>query len=72
MTILKIAVYLIIVLVLSAHLPASFSHSRGIYEMKAEAEQRASEIGCTSVHENKGHWMPCADERELHRQLRKQ
>jgi hypothetical protein len=24
------------------------------------------------VHQNNGKWMPCADERELHRQLRKQ
>ncbi len=72
MNVLKITVPLTAVLVLSAHPPASFSHSKGIYETKAEAEQRASEIGCTSVHENKGHWMPCADERELHRQLRKQ
>ena len=72
MNVLKITAPLTAVLVLSAHPPASFSHSKGIYETKAEAEQRASEIGCTSVHENKGHWMPCADERELHRQLRKQ
>ena len=35
-------------------------------------EERAAEIGCASVHENNGRWMPCADERELHRQLRKQ
>ena len=72
MTPLKIAVHLVVVLVLSAYPSASFSHSKGIYETKAEAEQRASEIGCTSVHENKGHWMPCEDEQELHRQLRKQ
>ena len=72
MTSLKIAVYFAVVIVLSAYHPASFSHSKGIYETKAEAEQRASEIGCTSVHENKGHWMPCKDEQELHRQLRKQ
>ena len=51
---------------------ASHAHSKGIYQSKADAQQRASEIGCTSVHENKGHWMPCSDERELHRQLRKQ
>ena len=72
MTSFKIAVHLAIVLVLSAYHPASFSHSKGIYETKVEAEHRASEIGCTSVHENKGHWMPCKDEQELHRQLRKQ
>ena len=51
---------------------ASLGHSKGIYQSKADAEQRASEIGCTTVHQNNGKWMPCADEQELHRQLRKQ
>jgi len=47
-------------------------HSKGIYQSKADAEKRANEIGCVTVHQNNGKWMPCADERELHRQLRKQ
>ena len=51
---------------------ASLGYSKGIYQSKAEAEQRADEIGCKSVHQNNGNWMPCADERELHRQFRKQ
>ena len=51
---------------------ASLGHSKGIYQSKAEAEQRATELGCKSVHQNNGKWMPCANERELHRQLRKQ
>ena len=51
---------------------ASLGHSKGIYQSKADAEQRAVELGCKSVHQNNGKWMPCADERELHRQLRKQ
>jgi hypothetical protein len=50
----------------------SHGHGKGIYQSKADAEQRASEIGCKTVHQNNGKWMPCADERELHRQLRKQ
>ena len=50
----------------------ALGHSKGLYATKAEAQQRATEIGCTSVHESNGRWMPCADERELHRQLRKQ
>jgi len=51
---------------------AVLAHSKGIYPSKADAEQRASEIGCTTVHQNNGRWMPCADEQQLHRQLRKQ
>ena len=48
------------------------SHGKGLHATEAEAQQRAAEIGCTSVHKNNGRWMPCADERELHQQLRKQ
>ena len=61
-----------VVFAFAIHPMASLGHSKGIYQSKAEAEQRASEIGCETVHQNNGKWMPCADERELHRQLRKQ
>jgi hypothetical protein len=53
------------------HPMASHAHGKGIYPSKAVAQQRASVIGCNTVHQNNGKWMPCADERELHRQLRK-
>ena len=66
------SVPLAVVLAFALHPLASLGHSKGIYQSKAEAEQRASEIGCETVHQNNGKWMPCADERELHRQLRKQ
>ena len=45
-------------------------HGNGLYPTEAEAQKRAAEIGCSSVHENNGRWMPCADERELHQKLR--
>ena len=48
------------------------AHGKGISSTEAEAQTRADEIGCTTVHQNNGKWIPCADERELHRQLRKQ
>ena len=51
---------------------SSQAHSTGIYESEAEAKQRATELGCDSVHQNNGRWMPCSDEAELHRMLRKQ
>ena len=57
----------------SAALPGSVqAHSKGIYKSEAEAKQRATELGCDSVHQNNGRWMPCSDEAELHRMLRKQ
>ena len=49
-----------------------WAHGKGLYAPETEAKQRAAEIGCTAVHKNDGRWMPCADERELHQQLRKQ
>ena len=48
------------------------AHSTGIYKSEAAAKQRATELGCDSVHQNNGRWMPCSDEAELHRMLRKQ
>ena len=60
------------VLALVVNQALGMAHGKGIYDTEAEAQQRAAEIGCTTVHENNGRWMPCADERELHQQLRKQ
>ena len=60
------------VLALLVNQPPGMTHSRGLYANEAKARQRAAEIGCSSVHENNERWMPCADERELHQQLRKQ
>lgn len=51
---------------------SAWAHGKGLYATEAEAQTRAQQIGCTTVHQNNGKWMPCADERELHRQLRKQ
>ena len=48
------------------------AHSTGIYASEAEAQERAKQLGCESVHQNNGLWMPCSDESELHRMLRKE
>ncbi len=48
------------------------AHSTGIYKSEAQAKERATELGCDSVHQNNGRWMPCSDEAELHRMLRKE
>ena len=60
------------VLALLVNQTPGMTHGKGLYSTEAEARQRATEIGCSSVHENNGRWMPCADERELHQHLRKQ
>ena len=60
------------VLALLVNTAPGITHGKGLYATETEALQRAAEIGCSSVHENNGRWMPCTDERELHQQLRKQ
>ena len=60
------------VLALLVNTTPAMAHNKGLYATEDEAQQRATEIGCSSVHENNGRWMPCTDERELHQQLRKQ
>ena len=68
-TLMSVAIALVAVFVGSS--PA-LPHGKGLYSTEAEAQARADEIGCMTVHQNNGKWMPCADERELHQQLRKQ
>ena len=68
-TLLSLAIVLATVFV--GNSPA-LAHGKGLYSTEAEAQARADDIGCTSVHQNNGKWMPCEDERELHQQLRKQ
>ena len=60
------------VLALLMNTTPGMAHGKGMYTTEIEAQQQAAEIGCRSVHENNGRWMPCTDERELHQQLRKQ
>ena len=48
------------------------AHRKGIYASEAEALTQAAQIGCTDVQQNNGRWMPCADERDLHQQMRRQ
>ena len=48
------------------------THGKGLYATEAEAQQRSEELGCNSTHQNNNRWMPCANEQELHQQLRKQ
>ena len=60
------------VLALVVNQTPGMAHGKGLYGTEAKAQQRAAEIGCSSVHENNGRWMPCTDEGELHQQLRKQ
>jgi len=48
-----LSIPLAVVMALAVYPLPSLGHNKGIYSSKADAEQRASEIGCTTVHENK-------------------
>ena len=65
------AVTIVLIVTPAMPLPAQ-AHRKGIYASEAEAFRQADKIGCTEVHENNGRWMPCADERQLHQQMRRQ
>ena len=54
-------------------LPAPlWAHGKGLYKTESEAQDRSQELGCKTIHQNNGRWMPCRDEAELHRMLRRQ
>jgi len=49
-------------------LPAQ-AHTRGLYATKQEAEKRAAELKCKGTFPLGTLWMPCANERALHKAL---
>ena len=49
----------------------SHAHMRGTFSSEQEAENRSLELGCKGIHKNQNKWLPCENEKELHRYLRK-
>ena len=49
----------------------SHAHMRGTFSSEQEAEIRSLELGCDGIHKNQNKWLPCENEKELHRYLRK-
>ena len=48
----------------------SHAHMRGTFSSEQEAENRSLELGCDGIHQNQNKWLPCENEKELHRYLR--
>tara|TARA_A100001035_G_scaffold226350_1_gene187379 strand:+ start:674 stop:811 length:138 start_codon:yes stop_codon:yes gene_type:complete len=44
---------------------------RGTFTSEVEAKNRSLELGCDGIHKNQDKWLPCENEKELHRHLRK-
>ena len=49
----------------------SYAHIRGTFFSEEDAEKRSLELGCEGTHKNQDKWMPCKNEKELHKYLRK-
>ncbi len=47
------------------------AHYKGYYSSKSEAIEKARELGCVGTFKLKDFWMPCENEKELHKHLRK-
>jgi len=50
---------------------AGWAHSRGLYATQAEAQKRAEELHCKGTFQMGTLWMPCANERALHKALQR-
>ena len=47
------------------------AHMRGKFSSEKEAEDKALELTCEGTHKNQDKWLPCKNEKELHKYLRK-
>ena len=50
---------------------SSNAHVKGTFSTEKEAEKKSLELGCEGLHKNQDKWLPCENEKELHRYLRK-
>jgi len=46
------------------------AHTKGIYKNATNAKDHSSKLGCEGIHKNGEYWMPCSNEKELHKKLR--
>ena len=49
---------------------SSNAHMKGTFSTEKEAEKKSIELGCVGIHKNQDKWLPCENEKELHRYLR--
>ena len=50
---------------------SSNAHIKGTFSTGKEAEKKSLELGCLGIHKNQDKWLPCKNEKELHKYLRK-
>ena len=49
---------------------SSYAHMKGTFSTEKQAEKKSLELGCVGTHKNQDKWLPCKNEKELHRYLR--
>ena len=49
----------------------SDAHMRGTFSSEQDAAKKSLELGCVGTHKNQDKWLPCDNEKELHKYLRK-
>ena len=49
----------------------SYAHMKGNFSSEQDALNRSLELGCEGIHKNQAKWLPCENEKELHKYLRK-
>ena len=50
---------------------SSNAHMKGTYSTEKEAQKKSLELDCVGIHKNQDKWLPCENEKELHKYLRK-
>ena len=50
---------------------SSNAHMKGTFSTEKDAEKESLKLGCLGIHKNQDKWLPCENEKELHRYLRK-
>ena len=50
---------------------SSNAHVKGTFSKEKEAEKKSLELGCNGTHKNMDKWLPCENEKELHKFLNK-
>ena len=50
---------------------SSHAHMKGIFSIEEDAKKKSLELGCAGIHKSQGKWLPCKNEKELHKYLRK-
>ena len=48
-----------------------YAHMRGTFSSEKEALEKSLKLGCKGTHMNQDKWLPCENEKELHKYLKK-